>query len=83
MSRMSESGVSLKQAREHVQRGEVHLLAAGRLRPEEEPDDAIMDSTALHVAALATVAAAHFAAAMAITGILLTDPAEAPDLLAH
>jgi hypothetical protein len=69
MSRMSESGIGLKQAREHVQRG-------------EEPDDEIMDSTALHVAALATVAAAHFAAAMAITNILLTDPAEAPDPLA-
>jgi hypothetical protein len=63
---MSELNVQL--ARDHVKQGEAFLIVADRSKSERD----VMTATA--------IATAHFSAAMAITNILLTDPAEAPEL---
>lgn len=63
---MSDLNVQL--AREHVIKGRWWLRTAELPGGSAEQD-----------AMEATMAAAHFSAAMAITNILLTDPAEAPE----
>jgi hypothetical protein len=61
-----QEAISIQVAREHVQEGERYLGLAERRA----------DLT-VHFSSLAT---ANFTAAMAITNILLADPAEAPDV---
>jgi hypothetical protein len=66
--------MTIARAREHVQVGERYLTDAASSYSER--DDPLAN-------AQANLATAHFSAAMAITNVLLTDPAEAPDLLEH
>ena len=61
-----QEAISIQRAREHVQLGEHNIDMAERHK----------DLT-VHFSSLAS---AHFTAAMAITNILLADPAEAPDV---
>lgn len=62
--------ISMQVAREHVAKGEDLLAAA---------EGQYAGSLGMHGSAAAAMATAHFSAAMAITNILLTDPAEAPE----
>jgi len=83
---MSEQGISVEQARAHVQEGETALSQAlkviGMMIGTPDPDlEGIMDVAVANVNAMAQVATAHFSAAMAITNILLTDPPEGLDPL--
>ena len=65
--RVSESGVSIKRAREHVEAGQARLSEAEKADGWQRTES---------IAALAT---AHFTASMAITNILLTDPPQGVD----
>jgi hypothetical protein len=62
--------LNVQVARDHVGEGLIWLARAEAAYPQGYAVDA---------AAPAAIAAAHFSAAMAITNILLTDPAEAPE----
>lgn len=62
-------GVNVQVAREYVEQGEAWLARASRSAGE----------TLIRASYEAAIATAHFSAAMAITNILLTDPAEFPE----
>ncbi len=85
---MSEPGISVGQARAHVQEGELALTQALKvvgmmIETSDDGLDQVMDLAMANVSAMAQVATAHFSAAMAITNILLTDPPAGPDPLEH
>jgi hypothetical protein len=65
-----DENVQVARAREHIAEGE-KLLRRASLPGGTDAEDA----------RLATMATAHFTASMAITNLLLADPAEAPDVV--
>lgn len=66
--------ISIARAREHIAEGERYLAEARSIDTASTAFDA-----AQWCAARAAIATAHFGAAMAITNVLLTDPAEMPE----